>query len=102
MRDTYFNIKECTNEELEQLKYSVFYDIEEDYMKEFLTDKQIETLNNCEYPEDIPFEILEAIYDGIDFVEDDFWCNTVEFQQEKESFNEEYRDLILEQQNGLI
>lgn len=72
-RDVYFSIDECTEEELEQLRWALFYD-EEGY-NDIFDETDRETFNKCETPDDIPFELLEKVYGHISFVDEDFWCN---------------------------
>ena len=72
-RDTYFSIDECTEEELEQLRWALYYD--ESDMNDIFDEKDIEILDGCSCPEEIPFEILEKVYGHISFVDEDFWCN---------------------------
>jgi hypothetical protein len=72
-RDTYFTIDECTEEELEQLRWALYYD--ESDMNDIFDEKDIEILDGCSCPEEIPFEILEKVYGHISFVDEDFWCN---------------------------
>lgn len=90
MRDIYFTIKECKADELEELKMSLFYNYED--FKEDFTEKEYNVLENCESHLDIPFSILKKFYGGYSFVEEDFFCN----------MENNYEDLILEQNNGLI
>ncbi len=72
-RESYFSIKKCTEEELEQLRWALFYD-EEGY-DDIFDEKDREVFNNCETPDDIPFELLEKVYGHISFVDEDFFCN---------------------------
>lgn len=74
MRDAYFSINECTEEELEELKEKLFWadEIEDDIFDE----DDFKVLSECEYPEDIPFELLEKAFGMYSFVDEDFWCNT--------------------------
>ena len=39
------------------------------------SDEDIALFEKCEYPEDIPFELLEKVYGIYTFVDEDFWCN---------------------------
>ena len=72
MRDTYFNINECTEDELMQLKEELFYSDRIDFD---LSTEDVEFINNLSYAEDIPYSILEKAYGGFSFVDEDFWCN---------------------------
>jgi len=93
MRDAYFSINECTDEELEQLREALFYNEEEG--ENSLTKEEYAFICDCETPNDIPFELLEKAYGHISFVDEDFWCNI------NNNLNE-YKDLRLEQQGGII
>lgn len=74
MRDTYFNLNECTEKELEELADKLYLDIlseEKDY-SDVLSEDEIKLI----YSEDkIPYSILEKVYGHISFVDEDFWCN---------------------------
>lgn len=76
MRDTYFGLNECTEEELEELADKLYFDIlseEKDY-SDVLSEDEIEII----FSEDkIPYSILEKVYGHISFVDEDFWCNLV-------------------------
>lgn len=61
------NVRELTQEQLDQLKYDYYYQLEqEDEVEDILGD-------NILYPCDIPNDIIFEHYDGIAFVEDDFF-----------------------------
>ena len=49
----------------------------DDRVLEHLADElyfdELETLDKCDYPFEIPNEIVYKLYDGISFVEEDFW-----------------------------
>lgn len=104
-RDVYFSINECTEEELNQLRWALYYD--ESDINDIFDEKDIEILDGCSCPEEIPFEILEKVYGNISFVDEDFWCNCKEEAKEEEVKPErkksdeidEYYFLILEQFN---
>ena len=75
-RETYFDLKECTEEELEELSERLFYDIlfgEKDY-SDVLSEDEIESVFKYDCHK-IPFSILEKVYGGICFVNEDFFCN---------------------------
>lgn len=40
-----------------------------------LTKEQQEHIESADYPDDIDDEVMHEIYDGYDFVKDDFSCN---------------------------
>lgn len=102
MRDTYFSINKCTEEELEQLRITV-YSNDGEY-DDFLTEEEKQTLENCDIPDKIPYNILEKIFGDISFVDEDFWCNCKEEEKEEEvkpksDEIDEHYFLILEQFN---
>lgn len=73
MRDVYFSINECTEEELEQLREELFFNTEDN--EDILSNKEVDFINNLSYADEIPFWLLEKVYGHISFVEEDFWCN---------------------------
>lgn len=78
MRDAYFSINECTENELNELRETLFWaDLSEGYKSEAfsLSDEDIEILEDCECPEEISFSLLERAFEGFTFVDEDFWCN---------------------------
>lgn len=72
MRDTYFGLDECTEDELMQLKEELFFSNKINFD---LSTKDIEFINNLSYAEDIPYSILDKAYGHISFVDEDFCCN---------------------------
>ena len=72
MRDTYFGLNECTEDELMQLKEELFFANKINFD---LSTKDIEFINNLSYAEDIPYSILDKAYGHISFVDEDFYCN---------------------------
>lgn len=77
MRDAYFGIDECTEEELYQLRENLFWceDLDDEMYEEVFDEEDRKVLENCEDPEDIPFEMLKKFYGEVSFVDEDFWCN---------------------------
>lgn len=74
MRGTYFYINECTEEEVEELKEKLYW---ADEIEDGIFDEDdFEILKKCEFPEDIPFELIEKYFGDYSFVDEDFWCNT--------------------------
>ena len=58
-------VQDLTQDELNELKTALFYDPE-----------TIDILpNNIAFPEQIPNDIIYNHYEGITFVNDDFFCN---------------------------
>lgn len=97
MRDTYFSINECTEEELNQLREALFYNEEDN--EDLLTEEEYAFIRDCKTPDDIPFELLKKFYGHISFVDEDFWCNCKE--KESDEIDEHYFLMleILEQFN---
>lgn len=73
MRDTYFGLAECREEEIEQLRNTLFYS-DGDNLPEF-SREDMQVLEACNTPSDIPYELLDKAFGFISFVEEDFWCN---------------------------
>ena len=65
-------VTELNHDELYQLKQELYYMTD---VLPNLTAERLVTIKDAEYPEDIPDQIVYEAYDGIYFVEDDFWCN---------------------------
>ena len=73
MRDVYFGIDECTEEELEQLKDKLFW-ADGDELESF-SREDMEIIESCETAEEIPYELIEKAFGMYTFVDEDFWCN---------------------------
>ena len=73
MRDAYFGINECTEEELEQLREDIFWNTEK--YEDDLSERDLKLIGECSYPDEIGFEILEKAFGMYAFVDEDFWCN---------------------------
>lgn len=74
-RETYFDISECTEDELDELRMRLYCaDVDDDFLS-VLTEEEKQILENCDIPERIPYSILESVYCGICFVDEDFFCN---------------------------
>ena len=52
---------DLSEEEFEELRVNYYYHVDE--------------YNEYEYIADIPDEVIHNHYDGVSFVEEDFWCN---------------------------
>ena len=63
------NVTELTRDQLEYLKEHLYYD--SDIVPE-LTPGQRKAIDKAQIPEEIPNALVFEIFDGIDFVEDDF------------------------------
>ncbi len=59
-------VHKLNKNEIEELKSNYFYE---------LLDTDPNKLEGIEFSEDIPTEDIIAHYEGINFVEDDFFCN---------------------------
>jgi len=63
------NVRELGERQISQLKWNLFY------VDKFLVEISWDMLNRieeCDYHDMIPDDIVYELYDGIDFVEDDF------------------------------
>ena len=65
------HVTELSKDELWQLKDALFWGV--DWVE--TTDEQQAELDNAQDQDDISDELIYALYDGIDFAEEDFWCN---------------------------
>ena len=75
MRDVYFNLSECTEDEILELKDKLFWS-DGDSLEAF-SREDIEIIENCKFSDEIPFELVEKAFGMYDFVDEDFWCNVV-------------------------
>lgn len=73
MRDTYFDLSECTEDEINELKGKLFW-ADGDELEGF-SRADMEKIESCECAEDIPFELVEKKYGIYSFVDEDFFCN---------------------------
>lgn len=73
MRDIYFGLSECTEEEIDELKNKLFW-ADGDELEGF-SKTDMEKIENCECAEEIPFELVEKKYGIYSFVDEDFFCN---------------------------
>ena len=71
MFEGYRDVEELNEDELWELKDRLFWNSEEEY----LTEEQMEIINNALDPDDIPDEIVYEVFEGTVFSEEDFWCN---------------------------
>ncbi len=76
----YMSVRELNEEQLLQLKWTLFndWDNADEYSifydnGDSLTQQEIEILDNACSGDEIPNEIVYKLYDGITFVEEDFW-----------------------------
>lgn len=70
------HVTELNHEELYELKCKLHWQTcSDDYSGEYITSEQQAILDRTEYADDIPDKLVFEVFDGYDFVEDDFWCN---------------------------
>lgn len=62
------NVYELNDEQISQLKWNLYYGDESIEVPFDI----IDYIERCDYPSMIPDELVFELYDGIDFVEDDF------------------------------
>lgn len=62
------NVYELNDEQLSQLKWNLYYGDESIEISRGI----IDLIESYDYPDMIPDDIVYELYDGIDFVEDDF------------------------------
>lgn len=62
------NVYELNDERLSQLKWNLYYGDESIEIPLDIVDQ----IESYDYPDMIPNELVFQLYDGIDFVEDDF------------------------------
>ena len=70
------HVIELNNDELYQLKDTLYCDFYYNHdNRPDLTDDQRSHIESAELPDDIADEVVYEIYNGVNFVKDDFWCN---------------------------
>ena len=62
-------VNKLNQEELEELRDRLFFQLLDDGSIDEIIGKSIE------YPSDIPMDFIEEYYSSTFFVEEDFWCN---------------------------
>ena len=62
------NVRELDDEQISQLKWILYYGDESIKISPGI----IDLIESYDYPDMIPDDIVYELYDGIDFVEDDF------------------------------
>ena len=70
------NVRQLNEDELYELKDTLYTDFY--YNKDALPtmlESERKVIERAGYPSDIPDWIMYKLYDGTDFVEDDFFCN---------------------------
>lgn len=77
MKTAYKTVHELSRAELDELKESYFYQLinDDDEVPFAVNNGDEDDVNDISYPSDIPDDIIFNHYDGIMFVNDDFFCN---------------------------
>lgn len=66
-------VRELNREQLDELKNNLFWNLDGEQYGD-LTEEEKEFILNAIHPNEIPDELVLKNYDGIYFVEDDFFC----------------------------
>lgn len=66
------NVTELNSNELYQLKQELYYMVE---ILPNLTTERLAAIKDADIPDNIPDQIVYEVYNGVNFVKDDFWCN---------------------------
>lgn len=70
------NVKQLSDDEMYELKDKLYTDF---YYNQEALPQMIESerkaLESATYPTDIPDWLMYNLFGGIEFTEDDFWCN---------------------------
>lgn len=66
-------VRELNRKQLDELKNNLFWNLTGTEYGD-ITDVEKEFILNASHPNDIPDELVFKNYDGIHFVEDDFFC----------------------------
>lgn len=70
-------VRELTRAQLDELKNNLYWNLDGEQYGD-LTDEEKNFILNASHPNDIPDELVFKNYDGIHFVEDDFFCREEE------------------------
>lgn len=72
----YRSVYNLTAEELDELRSALFWhDPDGGDWYDDLSEESKAIVDNAAWPDEIPDRILFETFDGIDFVEEDFFCN---------------------------
>ena len=71
-------VHELTKSQLDELKNNLFWNLDGEQHYGDLTDEEKILILNASHPNDIPDELVFKNYDGIHFVEEDFFCGKEE------------------------
>lgn len=67
-------VHELTQDQLDELKDTVFWNFLESPTSDPVFDELTPELLAADFPNEIPNSVIFRVYDGIDFVNDDFYC----------------------------
>lgn len=71
-------VRELTRSQLDELKNNLFWNLDGEQHYGDLTDEEKGLILNASHPNDISDELVFKNYDGIHFVEEDFFCREEE------------------------
>lgn len=71
------NVRELSKSQLDELRNNLYWNLDGEQYGD-LTDEEREFIVNAVHPNDIPDELVFKNYDGIHFVEEDFFCGKEE------------------------
>ena len=70
-------VRELNQEQLDELKNNLYWNLDGEQYGD-ITDEEKQFILEALNPNDIPNELVFKNYDGINFVEDDFFCGKEE------------------------
>ena len=70
-------VYELNQEQLDELKNNLYWNLDGEQYGD-ITDEEKRLILEASHPNDIPNELVFKNYDGIHFVEDDFFCGKEE------------------------
>ena len=70
-------VRELTRAQLDELKNNLYWNLDGEQYGD-LTEEEKNLILDASHPSDIPDELVFKNYDGIYFVEDDFFCREEE------------------------
>jgi len=69
------NVRELKQDWIDTLKMNIYYNDNPQELCDVLTDADMKIVGEADWWYDIPNEIVYKVYDGIDFVKEDFECD---------------------------
>ena len=84
-------VRELNQEQLDELKNNLYWNLDGEQYGD-ITDEEKKSILEASHPNDIPNELVLKNYDGITFVEDDFFCGKEE--QECENMSQNRRCIV--------